>query len=456
MTSPHHKTPAVAPEVEAENGRYSRLRQLGWDMDVLRRSTVLVVGAGALGNEIIKNLALAGVGNVIVIDFDRIESHNLTRSVLFRPSDVGQGKAEVAARAARDIEPSMNVRWFDTAIQDTLGLGVFRKADVVLGAVDNLQTRRDVNQACILTNTPFIDGGLFFLDGDVRTFLPPFDVCFDCTLTEEEREEGWRRWSCLRLATEQEPVVGPTAPTVASMVGGLQAQLALKYLHQGQDAPYLMTVPAGVRIRFNGFADEYERWHLNRDPLCPTHMAVTPITESMIRSVPLGGNDRAEAILQVAQAELGPSVYLEIGFDLVYELRCPECGGSEPVLKRVGRLTMSEALCPGCTPSSCGACGHPLAESISQSPDLVFPDHVNCASCYQPNPLQLRDTVTVNRIEEGSPILHRALSELTVPMWDILEAKNPDNDTVIYLQLDGDKASVLGELPVGLNESGNR
>ena len=170
--------------------RYTRLTELGWNMDLLRRGTVLVVGAGALGNEIIKNLALAGVGNVLVVDLDVIESHNLTRSVLFRASDVGRRKAEVAALAAVDIEPRMNVRWFDAPFQTTLGLGALGNVDIVLGSLDNIQTRRDLNRACLLTNTPFIDGGLYFLDGDVRTFLPPFPVCFDCTLTQDERDTG--------------------------------------------------------------------------------------------------------------------------------------------------------------------------------------------------------------------------------------------------------------------------
>ncbi|MDP7532542.1 MAG: ThiF family adenylyltransferase, partial [SAR202 cluster bacterium] len=237
--------------------RYTRLVELGWNMDLLRRGTVLVVGAGALGNEIIKNLALAGVGNVLVVDLDEIETHNLTRSVLFRGSDVGRRKAEVAAMAAADIEPRINVRWFDTPVQNTLGLGVFRNVDVVLGGLDNIQTRRDVNRACMLTETPFIDGGLYFLDGDVRTFLPPFPVCFDCTMTQDERDAGWRRWSCLGLLGDGGAGVGPTAPTVASMIGGLQVQLALKYLHRDYDGPYEMQVPNGVRIRFNGFADEY-------------------------------------------------------------------------------------------------------------------------------------------------------------------------------------------------------
>ena len=189
----------------ADGDRYTRLRQLGWDMDLLRRSIVLVVGAGALGNEIIKNLALAGLGNLLIIDPDTIETHNLTRSVLFRASNVGEKKSAVAAAAATDIEPGMNARWFHSNVQETLGLGVIREVDVILGAVDNLQTRRDLNASCMRTGTPFIDGGLYFLDGDVRVFTDPFSVCFDCTLTEDEREDGRRRWSCLGLA----PKTGP-------------------------------------------------------------------------------------------------------------------------------------------------------------------------------------------------------------------------------------------------------
>ena len=234
-------SPKVRAVERAGNGpdeeRYRRLRELGWDLELLGSSRVMVVGAGALGNEIIKNLALAGVGTLLAVDSDTIETHNLTRSVLFRATDVGRSKAEVAAQAAREIEPALNIRWFHSPIQHTLGLGVFRLADVVLGAVDNLQTRRDLNRACMFADTPFIDGGLFYLDGDVRTFLPPFHVCFDCTLTQDERDEGWRRWSCLKLSAESDFPVGPTAPTIASMVGGLQAKLALKYLHRTKDLP---------------------------------------------------------------------------------------------------------------------------------------------------------------------------------------------------------------------------
>src|SRR6188474_779988 len=89
--------------------RFGRFRLIGWwDQARLARAKVLVIGAGALGNEIIKNLALLGVGNVLIADMDRIENSNLSRSVLYREGDTGKFKAEVAARAAKDIYPQIN------------------------------------------------------------------------------------------------------------------------------------------------------------------------------------------------------------------------------------------------------------------------------------------------------------------------------------------------------------
>src|SRR5436305_15320434 len=92
----------------AEEDRFHRFKLIGWwDQRKLAAAKVLVVGAGALGNEIVKNLALLGVGNILVADMDRVENSNLSRSVLFRASDNGSFKSEVAARAAREIYPDL-------------------------------------------------------------------------------------------------------------------------------------------------------------------------------------------------------------------------------------------------------------------------------------------------------------------------------------------------------------
>lgn len=88
-----------------DDDRYSRLRLISWwRQELLREATVLVVGAGALGNEVVKNLALVGLGTIHLIDLDLVEPSNLSRSVLFRSEDGGQPKAVVAARRPR-VEP---------------------------------------------------------------------------------------------------------------------------------------------------------------------------------------------------------------------------------------------------------------------------------------------------------------------------------------------------------------
>ena len=99
---------SVADTTPAEEDRFSRFKLIGWwDQAKLARAKVLVVGAGALGNEIVKNLALLGVGNVLIADMDRIENSNLSRSVLYRAADNGQFKAEAAAAGGAEYLPGI-------------------------------------------------------------------------------------------------------------------------------------------------------------------------------------------------------------------------------------------------------------------------------------------------------------------------------------------------------------
>ena len=91
-----------------DDDRYGRLRLIPWwRQERITAARILVVGAGALGNEVLKNLALLGVGSIYVIDLDRVEASNLSRSVLFRAEDGGQSKAKVAARRAKEINPEI-------------------------------------------------------------------------------------------------------------------------------------------------------------------------------------------------------------------------------------------------------------------------------------------------------------------------------------------------------------
>src|SRR5205814_650986 len=108
------------------------------DQEKVSGSAVVVVGAGAVGNEVLKNLCLLGVGKIHVIDFDKIEEHNLTRTVLFNIGDVGKHKAETAAHACRQIDPNVNVSFSVGDVWESMPLSELRSYDAVLCCVDNL------------------------------------------------------------------------------------------------------------------------------------------------------------------------------------------------------------------------------------------------------------------------------------------------------------------------------
>src|ERR1700761_862398 len=122
----------IAPS-DLHEDRYSRLRLIPWwDQTKIRAARVLVVGAGALGNEILKNLALLGFQKIVVVDLDRIEESNLSRTVLFRTEDIGRYKAEVAAKSLRSVAPEIQVQPLVANVLYGCGLGLFAWSDVIL------------------------------------------------------------------------------------------------------------------------------------------------------------------------------------------------------------------------------------------------------------------------------------------------------------------------------------
>src|SRR5262245_62049453 len=132
---------------------------------------MLVVGAGALGNEILKNLALLGFQQMVVVDLDRIEHSNLSRAVLYRVGDVGKFKAEVAAESVREIFPAAVVTPLTGNIVHGIGLGLFAWADVIIAGLDNREARLWINRACWKLNRPWVDGAIGGVNGGERGFL---------------------------------------------------------------------------------------------------------------------------------------------------------------------------------------------------------------------------------------------------------------------------------------------
>jgi len=222
-----------SPPISLQDDRFSRLRSIQWwDQKKLSDARVLIVGAGALGNEVIKNLVLLGVGNILIVDMDRVETSNLCRSVLFREGDRNLPKAECAVRGAKELYDQVNAIPICGNILSDVGFGFFKWADVVVGALDNREARVFVNKACAMVNTPWFDGGIEVLTGIVRGFAPPDSACYECTMGKIDWEILNKRRSCTLLARQAE-VTGhvPTTITTASIIGAIQAQEVVKSIH---------------------------------------------------------------------------------------------------------------------------------------------------------------------------------------------------------------------------------
>lgn len=200
-----------------------------WDQSKLKAAHVLVVGAGALGNEIVKNLALVGVGEISIVDMDIIERSNLSRCVFFRESDDGSYKSEVLAREAKRLNPDLITHHYTCSVQE-LGDGFMEQFTLVVAGLDNREARVWLGGALRRAGKVWIDGAIEGLMGKVQTFVPD-GPCYACTMSAKDWEQLAHRRACKLLGTE-EILAGhtPTNATTSSIIAGIQTQEAIKYL----------------------------------------------------------------------------------------------------------------------------------------------------------------------------------------------------------------------------------
>lgn len=336
--------PKAAPvDVELEEDRYHRLRLIPWwDQERLRQARVMVVGAGALGNEILKSLALLGVGKIMVLDLDRIEDSNLTRAILFRHSDQGQCKAEVAARAVHEVNPDVIAQAVVGDINYDVGLGVFREMDLVLGALDNREARVTINANCWKLGLPWVDGAIEMFQGVARVFMPTeTGACYECTMSELDYKLLSQRRSCALLSRD-DVLTGkvPTTPTIASIIAGIQVQEAVKLLHADRELPIL----AGKGFVFNGLVNDAYTVEYQRREDCPAHEQMFDII-----SLDRGVTDVTGAeMLEIVREQVGPQARVEFERELCTHLHCGKCNLTREFFRSLGKVTVSEAECPEC------------------------------------------------------------------------------------------------------------
>ncbi len=325
-----------------DDDRYSRMRLIAWwDQRKLSNAKVLVVGAGALGNEVLKNLALLGIGTIYLIDLDHIEASNLNRSVLFRSTDFGDSKATVAASRVVELNSDVTVIPVVGNVMTDIGLGLVKDVDVVIGCLDNREARLWVNRLCWKVGTPWVDGGIQEINGVAKVFVPPDGPCYECGMTENDYRLIQLRYSCPLL--KQEDIVAgktPTAPTIASIIGGLQTQEALKLIHD-------MPVSAGSALVFNGVSNQmYQTKYPFRED-CLSHETYTNPVE-----LALGHRHSLGQLFALASAYFEEpertELQLELDRDLVISLSCKDCDHCIEVMQPTSKVRQRDGVCSGC------------------------------------------------------------------------------------------------------------
>lgn len=322
--------------MEIFDDRYSRLELITWwDQNILKNSKVLVAGCGALGNEIVKNLAMLGVGNICVADMDNVEKSNLTRSVLFRYQDEGRPKAEVICRHAREINDSVSIKYFNGNIFN-LGLGVFKNFDIIIGGLDNREARLFINQSCWKVNRPWIDGAIEVLTGVARIFIPPFTACYECTMSEIDYKIINKRKSCMLLGIDEiNQGKIPTTPTIASVIGGIQVQEAVKYLHKREDLLLL----SGKGFVFNGSNNDSYIVEYQRNEDCPSHYVFENIIHIEKKFSSAGIRDLHETGKRLFGDD---NFQIEFNNEIVYELTDENTGTAYEFFGNVNLMTVKD------------------------------------------------------------------------------------------------------------------
>ncbi|KAI9189614.1 E1 ubiquitin-activating protein uba2 [Blastocladiella emersonii ATCC 22665] len=150
-------------------------------VDRLRRARVLMVGAGGIGCELLKNLALTGFGHIEIVDLDTIDVTNLNRQFLFQRQHVSKSKAHVARQTASKFNDQVTIVSHHGNIKDPqFDLAWFKSFDMVFNALDNLEARRHVNLLCVAGGVPLIDAGTGGYQGQSTIIVPGLTECYDC------------------------------------------------------------------------------------------------------------------------------------------------------------------------------------------------------------------------------------------------------------------------------------
>ena len=326
---------------QEQESRYNRHNLIDWwEQPKLKAAKVLIAGAGALGNEVLKNLALIGIGNITVIDFDIVSITNLTRSVLFREKDIGLAKVEVVRQHILEINPEISIQAIHGDLEFDLGIGEVKEHDLIIGCLDSVNARWAINQLAYRAGIPWINGGISIAEGEVSFFDPNTEAaCYECSISDQMWQRRNQRYSCQSLKRNIPESAMPTTVTIASVVGAMQVQQALLYLH-GKTG--LLQPGEKIFLGLNPWMTFKVK--IQRQEECMAHDLTIKPTISINYQPSL----RVQEVLQNLEKSgyLNPTLWLRN--EIIGRMKCLSCGHEEHVNKPLRQYTESEVVCPNC------------------------------------------------------------------------------------------------------------
>lgn len=320
--------------------RYDRQKRIPWwDQKVLLTAHIFVVGAGALGNEVCKNLALLGIGEVTLVDNDIIEESNLSRSILMRGQDRGKNKANVIACNMKEINSKMKINPVNCNVIYQYGSGNYRNFNLVMMAVDNLEARLWINRYCFMWGIPLIDGGLNGLTCTIQVMMPPKPPCYECSFTSDHYRSINRRYSCDGLKRNIAEGKIATVITSAAICAGFMTQEAVKILHG------LNSGISGKRLTIDGNSNNFSLTDVANRKDCLGHQSIL----DDIIYLPYSSNTKVIDLKRAIINYLGcKNIEIEHDKSILYEMTCPVCGTKEKKMSLAAMVPEDDLICRQC------------------------------------------------------------------------------------------------------------
>jgi adenylyltransferase/sulfurtransferase len=240
---------------QAQRDRYARqirLSQIGEQgQQAILDASALIVGVGGLGSPAAMYLAAAGIGKLVLSDFDIVETSNLQRQIIHRNASVGENKVDSGKQTVQALNPGCEVEVIGYQLEGDELKKTVESVDIVLDCSDNYPTRFEVNRHCVETATPLVTGAAIRLEGQIMNYQPAADsACYQCLYSHAYGNEE----SC-----ELEGVLGP----VVGVIGTMQAvQTLLILAGQGEEMVNRL-------LLFDALAMQWQSVTLPKNSNCP-------------------------------------------------------------------------------------------------------------------------------------------------------------------------------------------